>query len=40
MTVLSLLLRGGILMYVLGIISIAAIAIIIEKYMHFARREG
>lgn len=37
MTVLSLLLRGGILMYVLGIISIAAIAIIIEKYMHFRK---
>lgn len=35
MTILSLLLRGGILMYVLGLISIAAIAIIIEKYMQF-----
>ncbi|MCB5249480.1 MAG: MotA/TolQ/ExbB proton channel family protein [Candidatus Cloacimonadales bacterium] len=32
MTVLSLLLRGGILMYVLLLISIAVIAIVIEKY--------
>lgn len=37
MTVLSLLLRGGMLMYVLGIISIAAIAIIIEKYIQFRK---
>jgi biopolymer transport protein ExbB len=32
MTVLSLLLRGGILMYVLLLISLAVIAIVIEKY--------
>lgn len=36
MSILSLMLRGGILMYVLLLISIAAIGIIIEKYRQLA----
>lgn len=39
MKILSLLLRGGLLMYVLGLISIAAIAIIIEKYLQFRKAD-
>ncbi|MCK9556872.1 MAG: MotA/TolQ/ExbB proton channel family protein [Candidatus Cloacimonetes bacterium] len=37
MTVLSLMLRGGILMYVLLLLSIAVIAIVIEKYRQIFR---
>lgn len=37
MTLLSLLLRGGILMYVLLLISIAMIGIVIEKYWQLSR---
>lgn len=35
MTILNLMLRGGVLMYILVLISIAALAIIIEKYRSF-----
>ena len=37
MSILSLLLRGGILMYVLLLISIAVIGIVIEKYRQFSK---
>lgn len=37
MTILNLFLRGGILMYVLVLISIAVVAIVIQKYRHLAQ---
>ncbi|MFO8144176.1 MAG: MotA/TolQ/ExbB proton channel family protein [Candidatus Syntrophosphaera sp.] len=37
MTLLNIFLRGGVLMYVLVLISIAVIAIVIEKYIHLSQ---
>jgi len=37
MSIMNLLLRGGMLMYVLVVISIAVVAIVVEKYRQVSR---